>query len=154
MLQAPDGYVSRCQLDSWYLDDAGAIDNDKVFADPRAGFIPFVEITAPEKFQDEADTFGPYRIDPSFLLKCQSNGPGQFEADCLGAGFVAGYEPIDRIVVTDVTGAELEIPVVDGWLAFAGTVVNQADNPNGPGELQFTVYGEDDTVLAEYDEGS
>ena len=32
-----------------------------VFADPRAGFVPFVEITAPEKFQDEAEAFGDYQ---------------------------------------------------------------------------------------------
>ena len=86
MLRSPDGYVSRCQLDSWYLDDRGAVDNDKAFADPGGGFIPFVEITAPEKFRDEADAFGDYRIQPSLLLRCQSKGPGQFEADCLGAG--------------------------------------------------------------------
>jgi hypothetical protein len=152
MLRSPDGYMSRCQLDSWYLDGRGAVDNDKVFADPHAGFVPFVEITAPEKFQDEAETFGAYRIDPSFLLGCQHGGPGQWEADCLGAGFVAGSDPIERIVITDVTGAEHEIPVVDGWLAFAGTVINQADSQRAPGELHFTVYGTDGTVLAEYDE--
>ncbi len=152
LLRSPDGYISRCQLDSWYLNDRGAVDNDKVFADPDGGFIPFVEITTPEKFQDEADAFGDYRIQPSLLLRCQHKGPGQWEADCLGAGFVSGPEPIARIVVTDVTGTEHEIPVVDGWLAFAGTVVNHADNRNSPGELHFTVYGADGTVLAEYDE--
>ena len=88
-----------------------------------------MEITAPEKFQAEAEAFGAYRIQPSLMLRCQRNGPGQFEADCLGAGLVSGPEPIERIVVTDVTGAEHEIPVVDGWLAFAGTVVNHADSP-------------------------
>ena len=55
-------------------------------------------------------------------------------------------------MVTDVTGAEHEIPVVDGWLAFAGTVINHADSPQGPGGLHFTVYAADGTVLAEYDE--
>ncbi len=63
MLRSPDGYVSRCQLDSWYLNDRGAIDNDKLFADRDGGFVPFVEITAPEKFQDEAEAFGDYRVD-------------------------------------------------------------------------------------------
>jgi hypothetical protein len=152
MLRSPDGYMSRCQLDSWYLDDRGAVDNDKVFTDPRGGFVPFVEITAPEKFQDEAQTFGAYHVEPSFLLGCQREGPGQWEADCLGAGFVAGSEPVARIVVTDVTGAEHEIPVADGWLAFAGTVVNHADSRRAPGELHVTVYGTDGAVLAEYDE--
>ena len=152
MLRSPDGYMSRCQLDSWYLDDRGAVDNDKVFADPDGGFVPFVEITAPEKFQDEADAFGDYRIQPSLLLRCQRKAPGQLEADCLGAGFVSGPEPIARIVVTDVTGTGQEIPVVDGWLAFAGTVVNQADSRRSPGALHFTVYAVDGTVLAEYDE--
>ena len=128
MLRSPDGYVSRCLLDSWYLNDRGAVDNDKLFADLHSGFIPFVEITAPEKFQSEAETFGDYQVQPSFLLGCQSEGPGQWEADCLGAGYVSGPEPIARIVVTDVTGTEHEIPVVDGWLAFAGTVVNRADS--------------------------
>jgi hypothetical protein len=152
LLRSPDGYMSRCQLDSWYLDDRGAVDNDKVFADPDGGFVPFVEITAPEKFQQEAETFGAYRIQPSFLLRCQRKAPGQWEADCLGAGFVSGPEPVARIVVTDVTGAEHEIPVVDGWLAFAGTVVNHADSRQSPGGLHLTVYAADGTVLAEYDE--
>ena len=152
MLRSPDGYVSRCQLDSWYLNERGAVDNDKVFADPDGGFVPFVEITAPEKFQGEAEAFGDYQIQPSLLLRCQRKAPGQWEADCLGAGFVSGPEPISRIVVTDVTGAEHEIPAVDGWLAFAGTVINHADNPSSPGELHFTVYGAEGLVLAEYDE--
>jgi hypothetical protein len=154
LLRSPDGYMSRCQLDSWYLDDRGATDIARVFADPRGGFIPFVEITAQEKFQEEADAFGDYQVHPSLLLRCQSKGPGQFEADCLGAGYVSGPEPVARIVVTDVTGAEHEIPVVDGWIAFAGTVVNEADSPQTPGELHFTVYGADGTVLAENDEGN
>ena len=68
------------------------------------------------------------------------------EADCLGAGLVAGPQPIARIVVTDVTGTEHEIPVVDGWVAFAGTLAFS------PGQLHFTVYAADGTVLAEYDE--
>ena len=152
LLRSPDGYISRCQLDSWYLDDRGAVDNDKLFADPDGGFVPFVEITTPEKFQDEADAFGDYRTQPSLLLRCQSKAPGQWESDCLGAGLVSGPEPIARIVVTDVTGAEHEIPVVDGWLAFAGTVINQADSRQSPGGLHFTVYAADGTVLAEYDE--
>ena len=103
-----------------------------MFADPDGGFVPFVEITTPEKFQDEAEAFGDYRIHPSLLLRCQRQGPGQYESGCLGAGFVSGPEPIARIVVTDVTGAEHEIPVVDGWLAFAGTVINHADSPQSP----------------------
>jgi hypothetical protein len=152
LLRSPDGYMSRCQLDRWYLNDRGAVDNDKLFADPDAGFIPFVEITAPEKFHDEAEAFGDYQIQPSFLLRCQRKAPGQWEADCLGAGFVSGDEPIARIVVTDVTGAEHELPVVDGWLAFAGTVINHADSHRSPGELHFAVYATDGTVLAEYDE--
>jgi len=153
VLRSPDGYISRCQLDSWSLDDRGAVDNDKVFADPDGGFVPFVEITTPEKFQDEADAFGDYQTSPSLVLRCQDQAPGQWEADCLGAGFVSGPEPIERIVITDVTGTEHEIPVVDGWLAFAGTVTNEADAPGAPGALHLTVYGADDTVLAEYDEG-
>ena len=152
LLRAPDGYISRCQLDSTYLDAGGAVDNDKVFADPDAGFVPFVEITTPEKFQDEAEAFGDYRLHPSLLLRCQRQGPGQYESDCLGAGFVSGPEPIARIVVTDVTGAEHQIPVVDGWLAFAGTVTNHSDGRRSPGELHFTAYAADGTVLAEYDE--
>jgi hypothetical protein len=152
LLRSPDGYISRCQLDSWYLNDGGAVDNNKVFADPDGGFVPFVEITTPEKFQDEAEALGDYRIQPSLLLRCQRQGPGQYESDCLGAGFVSGPEPIARIVVTDVTGAEHEIPVVDGWLAFAGTVINHADSRRSPGELHFTVYAADGTVLAESDE--
>ena len=124
-----------------------------VFVERDGGFIPFVEITAREKFQDEADAFGNYQVQPSFGLGCQNEAPGQWEADCLGAAFVAGSEPIDRVVVTDVTGAEHEIPVVDGWVAFAGTVTNSADDPVSPGELQLTVYGADDAVLAEYGEG-
>ena len=87
------------------------------------------------------------------MLRCQDQAPGQWEADCLGAGFVTGPEPIERIAVTDVTGAEHEIPVVDGWLAFAGTVTNEADGRRAPGALHLTVYGDDDAVLAEYDEG-
>ena len=55
-------------------------------------------------------------------------------------------------MVTDVTGTEHDIPVVDGWLAFAGTVVNHADNRHSPGELHFTVYASRRNVLAEYDE--
>jgi hypothetical protein len=90
MLRSPDGYVSRCQLDSWYLDDRGAVDNDALFDDPDGGFVPFVEITAPEKFEDEAEAFGTYRVQPSLLLRCQRGGPGQWESDCLGAGFVSG----------------------------------------------------------------
>ena len=144
MLRGPGGYVSRCLLDGWALDEHGAVDNDKVYADPHGGFVPFVEITAPEKFQDEAGAFGDYRVHPSLLLRCQSKGPGQVEADCLGAGLVAGPQPIARIVVTDVTGTEHEIPVVDGWVAFAGTLA--------PGQLHFTVYAADGSVLAEYDE--
>jgi hypothetical protein len=65
---------------------------------------------------------------------------------------VSGPEPIARIVVTDVTGAEHEIPVLDGWLAFAGTVINHADSRRSRGELPVTVYAADGTVLAEYDE--
>ena len=152
LLRSPDGYMSRCQLDSWYLNDRGAVDNDTLFADPDGGFVPFVEITTPEKFQAEAEAFGDYQIQSSLLLRCQHEGPGQWEADCLGAGFVSGPEPVARIVVTDVTGAEHEVPVVDGWLAFAGTVINHADSRRSPGELHFTVYAADGTVLAEYDE--
>src|SRR3954452_22779920 len=62
MLRSPDGYMSRCQLDSTYLDERGAVDNDRLFADPHAGFVPFVEITTPEKFQDEAGTFEAYHL--------------------------------------------------------------------------------------------
>jgi hypothetical protein len=152
LLQSPDGYVSRCLLDDVYLDDRGAVDLDRVFADPVAGFVPFVEITAPEKLQSEAETFGDYQVQPTFLLGCRRDPPGRWEADCLGAGFVSGPEPIARIVVTDVTGAEHEITVVDGWLAFAGTVVNHADGPRSPGELHVAVQAADGTVLAEYDE--
>jgi hypothetical protein len=152
LLRSPDEYISRCQLDSWYLNDRGAVDNDKLFADLDGGFIPFVEIVTPEKFQDEAEAFGHYQVQPRLLLRCQYKAPGQWESDCLGAGLVSGPEPIARIVVTDVTGADHEIPVVDGWLAFAGTVINHADGRHSPGELHFTVYAADGTVLAEYDE--
>ena len=54
---------------------------------------------------------------------------------------MAGPEPIARIVVTDVTGAEQEIPVVDGWLAFAGSIEGAAPH--------VTVYGADGKVLAD-----
>ena len=57
----------------------------------------------------------------------------------MGAGFVSGPEPIARIVITDVTGAEHEVPVVDGWVTFPGTVINHADSRNAPGELHLTV---------------
>ena len=87
MLRSPDGYVSRCQLDSWYLDDRGAVDNDKLFADHDAGFIPFVEITAPEKFQSEAEAFGDYQVQPSLLLRCQRKGPGPVRGRLPRCGF-------------------------------------------------------------------
>ena len=41
-------------------------------------------------------------------------------------------------MVTDLTGADHEITVVDGWVAFAGTVVNDAEGRNAPGELHVT----------------
>ena len=63
-----------------------------------------------------------------------------------------GPKPVARIVITDVTGAEHEIPVVDGWLAFAGTVINHADTRDSPGEQHFTVYAADGRILAKYDE--
>ena len=56
-------------------------------------------------------------------------------------------------MVTDLTGADHEITVVDGWVAFAGTVVNDAEGRNAPGELHVTVYATDRAVLAGYDEG-
>ena len=40
LLRSPDGYISRCQLDSSYLNDRGAVDNNKVFADPDGGYEP------------------------------------------------------------------------------------------------------------------
>ena len=66
-------------------------------------------------------------------------------------------------MTTDVTGAQHEIPAVDGWIAFAGTVINQAAAPGGgcppgqnvcivQGELHFTVYADDGRVLVDYDE--
>jgi hypothetical protein len=148
LLRSPDGYIARCELDSTYLDASGAVDNDAFVADPRAGFAPFVEITTPEKFQDEADAFGDYRVMPSLLLRCHEKGAGQDEEVCLGAGLVSGPEPIARIVVTDETGVEQEVPVVDGWVAFAGTVTKQA-----AGELHVAVHAADGSVLAEYDAG-
>jgi hypothetical protein len=154
LLRSPDGYVSRCLLDSWYVGDRGAVDTDRLFADPDGGFVPFVEITAPEKFEDEAETFEAYHLRPSLVLGCQREAPGQWDADCLGAGYVSGPEPVARIVVTDVTGADHEVPVADGWTAFAGTVVNRADSPRAPGELHLAVYAADGSVLAEYDEGT
>jgi len=152
MLRSPDGYVSRCQLDSAFLDGRGAVDNDRLFADPDGGFVPFVEITAPEKFEDEADAFGSYQVPPSLFLRCRPQPSGQGESDCLGAGLVSGPVPIARIVVTDATGADHEIPVVDGWVAFAGTVVDHTDGPRSPSQLVVTVYAADGTVLAEYGE--
>ena len=50
-------------------------------------------------------------------------------------------------MVTDLTGADHEITVVDGWVAFAGTVVNDAEGRNAPGELRFTVHAADGAVL-------
>ena len=42
--------------------------------------------------------------------------------------------------------------MIDGWLAFAGTVINHADSRDSPGELHFTVYAADGRILAKYDE--
>jgi hypothetical protein len=141
MLRGPGGYVSRCQLDSWYLDDDGALDLDRLYADPHGGFVPFVEITPPEKFENE--TFGAYRLDALFLLGCHRPPPGQPQTACLGAGLVSGPEPVARVVVADAAGAEQEVPVEDGWYAFAGSVAD--------GDVHVTVYAADDSVLAEYD---
>lgn len=152
LVRSTDGHIARCLLDSWYLDDRGFVDNDRYYTDPDSGFIPYVDITPMEKLQGEAKTYDDYQIHPLLTLGCQVESPGQWEADCLGAGYVSGPEPVARIVITDVTGAEHEIPVVDGWLAFAGTVINHADSRNSPGELHFTVYPADGRILAKYDE--
>jgi len=142
VLRSPDGLVSRCLLDSTFLDARGAVDNDQFFADPRGGFAPFVEITVPAKFSEEAEAFGAYRVPSSLLLGCRGQAAGQQGTDCLGAGLVSAPEPVSRIVLTDAAGTEQEIPVVDGWLAFAGSVAD--------GALNVTVYAADGAVLADY----
>jgi hypothetical protein len=81
-------------------------------------------------------------------LRCPEEGAGQDEGVGLGAGLVSGPEAIARIVITDETGVEQQVPVVDGWVAFAGTVTKQA-----AGELHVAVHAADGSVLAEYDAG-
>jgi hypothetical protein len=166
LLRSTDGYMVRCALDTWYLNDRGRIDFDELWADPYRAETPSVMIATEAKLQAylEYRVGPPYRIHPSLQLGCQREPPGRWVADCLGAGWVSGPEPVARIVITDVTGTQHEIPVVDGWYAFAGTVINHADIPEGgcpqppsvcdgePGELRFTVYAADGTVLAEYSE--
>ena len=164
LLRSPDERLANCQLDSWYMNDRGVVDLDKLYADPYSGNIPFVEFTTEAELRGDNAGFDDYQVHPSFQLGCQREPPGQWVADCLGVGWLSGPEPATRIVITDVTGAEHEIPVVDHWWAFAGTVINHAAIPEGgcppppnvcdgsPGELHFTVYAADGTILAEYDE--
>ena len=81
-----------------------------------------------------------------------SSSPGQAEPTTADIADQSSEQSDLRQALRALPGAEHEIPVVAGWLAFAGTVINQADGPRSPGELHFTVYAADGTVLAEYDE--
>ena len=88
----------------------------RVAAYPDGGFIPFVEITTPEKFQDEADAFGDYRIHPSFVLGCQHEGPGQWEArESCTSRCTQPTEPswLSMTRLTEVRTAETHPPRLD-----------------------------------------
>jgi hypothetical protein len=149
VLRSSDGHVSNCKLDARYVAPSGHLDLDAISADPFSYFISAADIT--DESVHPIDNLGTddYEIQPYF---CKREPPGQWKADCLGTGYVYGPKPAVRIVMTDVTGDEHEIPVVDRWFAFAGTVVNHADTASSYGELRFMVYAADGSVLAEYDE--
>jgi hypothetical protein len=160
LLDSTHGEMARCELDTWYLNDRGVTDLDRFLADPYLGQFSYVEIVPTAELRH--DLHGDYRVSPSW---CQQGRPriGQWVAECLGTGWLSGPEPAERMVITDVTGEDHEVPVNDRWFAFAGTVVNHAaipeggcDDPivcdNSRGELHFTVYAADGTVLAEYSE--
>lgn len=153
VLRSTNGrHMASCQLDGGKKDRENALGSNVVVA------------TEAKLRAKMALGLNHYWIHPSFDMGCQRKPPGQWVADCLGVGWASGPEPAARIVVTDVTGKEHEISVVDHWYAFAGTVTNHAAVPEGgcppapnvcddsPGELHFTVYAADGTVLAEYDE--
>jgi hypothetical protein len=165
LFRSTDGYMADCRLDTWYLNDRGSVDWDEFLTDPYRANLPQVEIATEAKLRTERTSgLGDYLIHPQYELNCQREPPGQWVADCLGSGWVSGPEAAARIVITDVVGTQHEIPVVDRWFVFAGTVVNHAAIPEGgcppapnvcddsPGKLHFTVYAADGSILAEYDE--
>ena len=149
VLGSSDGFVTNCQLDEGFVAPNGRLDIDGISADPYRAYVPRVEITPDSMHPNSGNATDDYELLPYF---CRRDPPGQWVADCLGTGWVYGPEPASRIVITDVTGAEHKIPVVDRWFAFAGTVVNHADTVSSYGHLHFTVYSADGAVLAEYDE--
>lgn len=161
LLGTTNGDLAKCELDSQNLNDRGVLDLDRFFADPNTYTTHDVELVTAAELQRTGEMFGDYLVEPSW---CEQKRPrtGPWIADCLGMGWLSGPEPAERMVITDATGEEHEVAVNDRWFAFAGTVVNQAAVPEGGcepnvcdnsrGELRFTVYAADGTVLAEYSE--
>src|SRR5262245_26805235 len=162
LLGTTGGDMATCQLDSEYLNARGFLDLRRFFADPHIFTTHDVQLVTAEELERAGSGWGDYNIAP--LVDCKKgDGPGRWVSDCLVMGWVSGPEPAARIVITDVAGEEHEVPVNDRWFAFAGSVVNHAAVPEGgcppepnvcesPGELHFTVYAADGTVLAEYGE--
>ena len=163
LLGTANGDMARCELDSQYLNDRGVLDLDRFFADPMLYTIHNVELVTAAELQRTGEMHGDYLVEPSW---CEQKKPrtGWWVADCLATGWLSGAEPAERMVITDATGEEHEVAVNDRWFAFAGTVANHADIPEGGcppppdvcdesrGELTFTVYAANGTVLAEYSE--
>ena len=159
LLQRTDGDLAQCELNSQYLNERGVLDLDRFFADPNTYTTYDVQLVTPETLQRTGEMFGDYLVEPSW---CEQDRPGRWVADCLATGWLSGPEPAERMVITDATGEEHEVAVNDRWFAFAGTVVNHAAVSEGGcepivcdearGELTFTVYAADGTVLAEYSE--
>jgi hypothetical protein len=161
LLGTTGGDMAKCELDSQYLNDRGVLDLDRFFADPITYTTHDVELVTAEELQRAGEIFGDYLVEPSW---CEQKRPrtGEWVADCLGTGWLSGPEPAERMVITDAAGEEHEVSVNDRWFAFAGTVVNHAAIPKGRcepvvcdesrGELRFTVYATDGTVLADYSE--
>jgi hypothetical protein len=161
LLSTTNGDMARCELDSQNLNERGVLDLDKFFADPMLYTTHDVELVTAEELQQVGESHGDYLVEPSW---CEQKRPrtGSWSADCLGMGWLAGPEAAERMVITDATGEEHEVAVNDRWFAFAGTVVNHAAVPEGGcepnvcdnsrGELTFTVYAADGTVLADYSE--
>src|SRR5262245_52580989 len=162
LLGTTNGDLAECALDTEHLNDRGVLDLDEFFADPNIYTTHDVQLVKAAEIQNYAyERSDDYRVEPSW---CQQKRPrtGQWVAECLGTGWLAGPEPAERMVITDATGEEHEVAVNNGWYAFAGTVVNHAAVPEGGcdpivcdnsrGELRFTVYAADGTVLADYSE--
>ena len=149
VLGSADGYVTNCRLDEGYVAPSGHLDLADHGTDPDRAYTPYVEITPASKHPNDGLPTRDYEIIPYF---CRRDPPGRWVADCLGTGYVFGPEPAARIVITDVTGTAHEIPVIDRWFAFAGTVTNEAGTDHSHGGLHLTVYAADGTTLADYDE--